>query len=146
MSSAIHERDATLKPEYYAYILRRFEALSHDELASLLNEYAYICPTDASRLELEELILEEPASFLFHDYRLLEKPAECTGTFLSFDDGKDDAGVNYFIDATAAEAIALGQHSAILQRIDDGAPFLVPVERIRSAFKNHCSIDYKEER
>lgn len=137
-----YERPATLKKSFFHYIEQRFQWLSKDEVTELFQTYGYTIEDSSS--EPVVLVLESPAAFLFHDYHLFEKPDELTGTFIEFEDGKPDAGITYFIDKTAARAIALVQRSAILQRINDGQLFLVPVERIRHAFQNHCSIDYKE--
>ncbi len=138
------QRPADLKQELFAYIVERCAELSESELRSLLESYSYDLSKARSRSDIEEALLNEPASFLYHDFHILTKPDSLAGTFIELGDGLADGSITYFIDRTAAEAIALGQHSAILKRNLDGAPFLIPVERIKNAFKNHCTIDYSE--
>jgi hypothetical protein len=138
------ERPATLKEEFYSYIMQRFTESSVDEMRTSLQHYGYPLADSASLEVLQELVLEEPTAFLTHDYHLLEKPGSLKNTFVELDDGQVDSNLTYFIDETAAEAIALNQHSAILQRSMDGKRFLVPVERIKNAFRNNCPIDYRE--
>lgn len=138
------ERPADLKPEFFKYIVQRCAKFSELELRILLEKYSYDLSEAHSRLDIEEALLSEPASFLYHDFHLLTKPDFLTGTFIEFNDGLEDESITYLIDRTAAEAIALGQHSAILIRNLDATPFLIPVERIKKAFKNHCTIDYSE--
>lgn len=138
------ERPADLKEEFYTYIFQRFTEIPETDMRALLRTYSYSFPDAFSLSEIEELVLEQPAAFLYYDYKLLSKPHSVKDTFIEFNDGQTDEHVTYLIDQTAAEAISLNQHSAILYRNLDGASFLVPIERIKMAFKNNCSIDYRE--
>ncbi len=141
----MRERPSTLKPEYYDYLAIRLPELSDADLRGLLKEYGYYAPEEADRAELEDVIFDEPAAFLYHEYHLLEKPTALAGTIVTFYDGQDDEDMDYLIDDEAAEAIALPEETVTLRQIDTGVDVPTPIERIHDAFRNHCLIRYQEE-